>query len=145
MQECQGRWEAARYACEHSLVVPGFWPDLLIDFASPGKRDSLPFLSMLPNVFSLAPFHLYSGQVKSDNGSVVFGSCARYVSDRLQLVSVLIFFPKDFVWLCWGNVFNDLCQEEGLLWGVTERDIRCIEHLGEKGLSPPINSCPCHQ
>lgn len=71
-----------------------------MDLASPGKRDSLALLSMLPNVFSLAPFHLYSGQVKSDNGSVVFGSCTNYINDRLQLVSVLVFFPKAFIWLC---------------------------------------------
>lgn len=51
---------------------------------------------MLSNVFSLAPFHLYSSQVKSDNGSVVFGSCANYINDRLQLVSVLVFFSKGF-------------------------------------------------
>lgn len=145
MLECHGRWEAARYACEHSLIVPGFWPNLLIDLA---RGIHLLSWQYCLNMFSLAPFHLHSGQVKSDNGSVVFGSCAHYINDRLQLVSVLVFFPKDFVWLCWGNILDNLGQEDGLLWGVTKRDVRCIVHLGEKGLNPPhqiavpvISSC----
>lgn len=70
------------------------------------------------------------------NGSVGFGSCAHYNNDRPELGSVLVFFPKDFVWLCYEDILNDRCQEGELLSGVKKRDSGRMECLGGKGLNP---------